>query len=192
MKTFIRSAAALLILLPGLALAHSGEGAHSGFAAGIAHPLGGLDHLLAMVAVGCWAAYLGGSARWQLPLAFVGAMLIGGGLGMAGLSVPAMEPMIVASSVVIGLALALAGRVPTALAAIGCGLFALFHGLAHGLEMPASGSAAGYAAGFALATLALHLAGLASGALSRKLAGHRLERWAGGAIALLGLGLSVT
>jgi urease accessory protein len=190
MKTLLRISLTLIAVLPSLALAHSGHGEAS-LASGFGHPLGGYDHLLAMVAVGIWAAYLGGSARFWVPASFVLALLIGGAMGMAGLSLPAIEPMILASSVAIGLALALAGRVPTVLAAAGCGLFAVFHGLAHGLEMPANGSAFGYAAGFALATILLHLAGLASGALSQKLAGRKLERWAGAAIALLGASLSI-
>lgn len=191
MKTLLRISLTLVAALPAMALAHSGHGEAS-LATGFAHPLGGYDHLLAMVAVGIWAAYLGGKARYWVPVSFVGALLFGGALGMAGFSLPAMEPMILASSVVIGLALALAGRVPTPLAAIGCALFAVFHGLAHGLEMPGSGSAFGYAAGFALATALLHLAGLASGVLSQKLAGRSLERWAGAAIALLGASLSIS
>ncbi|WP_108124066.1 HupE/UreJ family protein [Saccharospirillum mangrovi] len=190
MKTLNRILAAFLLTLPSLALAHTGEGAHGGFAAGVGHPLGGLDHLLAMVAVGCWAAHLGGKALWQLPVAFVGAMLLGGALGMLGVAVPMMEAMILASSVVIGLALAISGRLNSLIAASLCALFAIFHGAAHGLEMPNSGSAFGYALGFALATAVLHLTGLASGKLSQELAGRSLERWLGGAIAVAGLGLA--
>lgn len=183
-----RISAALFLVLPSLALAHSGAAEHSGFAAGIAHPLGGLDHLLAMIAVGCWAAHLGGKALWQLPAAFVGAMLIGGAIGMAGAVLPAIEPMIVASSVVIGLALAISGRLNSLTAAALCALFALFHGAAHGLEMPATGSAFGYALGFALATATLHGAGLLTAPISARL--PTLHRWLGVVIALAGLSLS--
>ena len=175
--------------LPTLALAHTGHGAESGFAAGLTHPIGGLDHILAMVAVGFWGAHLGGSARWQLPLAFVAAMLVGGGLGMAGIALPGVEPMILASSVVIGLALALSGKLSTGLAASLCAGFALFHGVAHGAEMPLAASALGYAGGFALATAGLHLTGLASGLAARRV--PNLHRWAGALIAASGLALSL-
>lgn len=175
---------------PTLALAHSGHGEVSSFATGFAHPLGGFDHLLAMVAVGFWGAHLGGSARWQLPLAFVAAMVLGGVVGMAGLSVPGVEPMIVASSVVIGLALALSGRLNTGVASALCAGFAVFHGVAHGTEMPLAASALGYAGGFALATAALHLTGLASGLAARRM--PTLHRWAGAAIAATGLALSLS
>jgi len=178
-----------LACLPTLALAHSGHVAESGFAAGLTHPLGGLDHILAMVAVGFWGAHLGGSARWQLPLAFIAAMLVGGVVGMAGIALPGVEPMILASSIVIGLALAISGKLNTGLAASLCAGFALFHGVAHGAEMPVASSALSYAAGFALATIALHLTGLASGLAARLV--PSLHRWAGAGIAAGGLALSL-
>ncbi len=180
--------AATLILVPSLALAHPGHDAENGFASGLNHPLGGLDHILAMIAVGFWGAHLGGAARWQLPLAFVLAMVAGGALGIAGVSLPGVEPMIIASSVVIGLALAMGGRLNTDVAAMLCASFALFHGAAHGLEMPAASSAIGYATGFALATAALHLTGFISGLAARLV--PNLHRWAGAAFALGGLMLS--
>lgn len=191
MKLLSRIFAVVLFALPGLAFAHNGDASHSHFAAGVLHPLSGLDHLLAMVAVGCFAASLGGKALWQLPTAFVAAMLIGGAIGMAGLALPAIEPMIVASSVVIGLALAIRGQMPTLWAAGLCASFAIFHGAAHGLEMPAAGSAFAYAVGFSLATAALHLAGLATGWLSQALVGKAGSPWLGAGIALAGLGLAV-
>ena len=181
-------------LVPGLALAHEGHADGTEFATGFAHPLGGLDHLLAMVAVGFWAAHLGGNARWQLPLVFVAAMVLGGILGMTGLVTPlltlATEPMILASSVVVGLMLAVNGKLSAPAAAMLCAGFAVFHGLAHGTEMPLGSSAMAYAVGFALATAALHGIGMLSGLTARVLPG--LYRWAGGFIALSGLALSVT
>ncbi|MEP4547398.1 MAG: HupE/UreJ family protein [Saccharospirillum sp.] len=181
-------------LLPGLALAHEGHTHASGFTAGLAHPIGGLDHLLAMVAVGFWAAHLGGNARWQLPLVFVVAMVLGGTLAMTGLVAPLLtlstEPMIMASSVVIGLVLAVNGKLNATAAAMLCAGFAVFHGLAHGNEMPLGSSAMAYAFGFVLATGALHGVGILSGLAARVLPG--LHRWAGGFIALSGLALSVT
>lgn len=181
-------------LLPGLALAHEDYSHATGFAAGLAHPLGGLDHLLTMVAVGFWAAHLGGNARWQLPLVFVVAMVLSGTLGMSGLVAPlltlATEPMILTSSVVIGLVLALNGKLNAIASGMLCASFAVFHGLAHGSEMPAGSSAVGYAIGFTLATTALHGIGLVSGLTARLLPG--LYRWAGGLLALSGLALSLS
>ncbi|WP_236461580.1 HupE/UreJ family protein, partial [Pseudomonas syringae] len=118
-----------LLLVPTLALAHPGHG-DNGLIAGISHPLGGLDHLLAMLAVGLWAAQQQGAARWALPCTFVGTMLIGGVLGFEGLNLPALESGIAASVLALGLAVALAVRPPLALAVAATALFALFHGVA--------------------------------------------------------------
>lgn len=149
-----------LLLSPALAFAHPGHGAN-GLMAGIGHPLGGLDHLLAMLAVGLWAAQQQGAARWALPCTFVGTLLIGGLLGFAGLNLPARESAIAASVLALGLAVALAVRPPLSLAIAATALFALFHGVAHGLELPEMSSPWAYAAGFVAATAALHAAGYA-------------------------------
>lgn len=149
-----------LLLVPTLALAHPGHG-DNGLIAGISHPIGGLDHLLAMLAVGLWAAQQHGSARWALPCTFVGTMLIGGVLGFEGLNLPALESGIAASVLALGLAVALAVRPPLALAVAATALFALFHGVAHGLELPEMSSPWAYAAGFVAATAALHALGYA-------------------------------
>jgi len=149
------------LMLPTAALAHTGHEAGS-LASGMMHPVGGLDHVLAMVAVGLWAAQTGGRALWAAPLAFVGAMLAGGAMGMGGIGFPAVEPMILASIVVLGAVVALAARVPLVPALAVIALFGVAHGHAHGAEGPATGMAA-YAAGFALATAVLHGAGLALG-----------------------------
>ena len=151
---------AIAILLPGAALAHAGGRVESGLAAGLMHPLGGADHLLAMVAVGLWAGQLGGRARWALPLGFVSAMLAGGALGMAGLGGLAVEPMILASVILLGAAAALALRLPMPVALAAVALFGAAHGHAHGAEAPAAGLVS-YAAGFALITTALHGLGIA-------------------------------
>ena len=140
--------AVALLLTPALAFAHPGHG-DSGLVAGISHPIGGLDHLLAMLAVGLWAAQQQGAARWALPCTFVGTMLIGGLLGFEGLELPALESGIAASVLALGLAVAATA------------LFALFHGVAHGLELPDMSSPWAYAAGFVVATAALHAAGYA-------------------------------
>jgi urease accessory protein len=146
-----------LLLAPAAAFAHPGHG--TGLIAGIAHPLTGMDHLLAMIAVGLWAAQQQGAARWALPCTFVGTMLIGGVLGFAGLQLPALESGIAASVLALGLAVALAVRPPLVLAVMATALFALFHGVAHGLELPEMSSPWTYAAGFVAATAVLHAAG---------------------------------
>ena len=136
------------------ALAHPGDHA-GGFAHGFAHPFAGLDHLLAMVAVGLWAARFSGLPRWILPLAFVSFMALG-----TGLALPMVEPMIAASVLVLGLGAALGRRLPVAAGAALTALFALYHGQAHFAEMPADASLAGFALGMLSATALLHGAGL--------------------------------
>jgi urease accessory protein len=153
-------ATAALLLAPALAFAHPGHG-DNGLVAGMSHPLGGLDHLLAMLAVGLWAAQQKGAARWALPCTFVGTMLIGGLLGFEGLALPALENGIATSVLALGLAVALAVRPPLLMAMAATALFALFHGVAHGLELPEMSSPWAYAAGFVGATAALHAAGYA-------------------------------
>ena len=180
-------AAAALLLTPALAFAHPGHG-DNGLLAGISHPIGGLDHLLAMLAVGLWAAQQQGAARWALPCTFVGAMLFCGVLGFEGLSLPALESGIAASVLALGLAVALAVRPALSLAVGATALFALFHGVAHGLELPEMSSPWTYAGGFVIATAALHAAGYA---LVRVLphAAAPLVRLAGAASAATGVWL---
>ena len=149
-----------LFLTPALAFAHPGHG-DSGLMAGLAHPVFGLDHLLAMLAVGLWAAQQSGAARWVLPLTFVGTMLLGGLLGFNGLEIPLMETGIAASVLAFGLLVAVAARLPMIVSVILTALFALTHGVAHGLELPELASPLGYAAGFVVATATLHAIGYA-------------------------------
>jgi urease accessory protein len=176
------------------AFAHLSPGEHGSFLAGATHPLFGTDHVLAMVAVGLWAALLGGRALWLVPSAFVGTMLVGFLLAMAGAPLPFVEPTILASVVVIGLLVAVALPVPVWGSMGVVGFFALFHGFAHGGEMGAAG-AFEYAAGFAVATAMLHLVGLAAGLTLGKLLGGRtgmvVTRVAGGLTALGGLWLAL-
>lgn len=148
-----------LMGMPALAFAHPGH--DGGLLAGVSHPLGGLDHLLAMVAVGLWAAQQTGKARWALPCTFLAAMLVGGGLGFAGIAVPGLETGIAASVLALGLAVALAVRPALPLAVLATAAFALCHGMAHGLELPAMASAWSYAVGFIAATALLHATGYA-------------------------------
>lgn len=154
-KTLI--AAATLGAASGTALAHPGHEVAS-FATGFAHPFGGLDHLLAMFAVGLYAARQPGAARWALPGGFVLAMLAGAGLGAAGVAMPAVESGIALSVLLLGLMIALAARLPLAASLPMVAAFALFHGFAHHAEKGGAALAV-YAMGFALATAVLHAAG---------------------------------
>ncbi len=149
-----------LCVLPAFAIAHPGHD-ESGLMAGVVHPLTGMDHLLAMFAVGLWAAQQKGTARWILPVTFVGCMLLGGLLGFDGFAVPYLETGIAASVLAFGLLVAVAARPPTYVALATTGLFGLAHGVAHGLELPDMSSPVAYAIGFVAATSALHAAGYA-------------------------------
>jgi urease accessory protein len=153
--------ALMSVAFSGVASAHPGHG--GGLLAGIAHPLLGLDHVLAMVAVGVWAYQLGGRAKWLVPASFVALMAVAGAAGMAGIAMPMVEGGIATSVLILGLLIAFAVRVTPAFAAVIVALFAIFHGVAHGAEMPALGSAWQYALGFVPATAALHGLGLALG-----------------------------
>ena len=178
------SLALLLFSAPSVALAHPAHDAAT-FLSGAAHPLGGFDHVLAMLAVGLMAAQLGGRALWALPLAFVGTMLAGGALGFAGLALPAVEPAILASVILLGALVAMAARLPLAALVPMVATFGLAHGWAHGAAGPATGLAL-YAGGFALATALLHGAGIA---LGRGLTAQAI-RGLGGAAAVAGLALA--
>lgn len=179
---FVRAASSILLLgaLPTLAYAHPGEA--GGLAHGLAHPFSGLDHLCAMVAVGLWAAQMGGRAAWLVPLSFVSVMALGGLLGMAAIAVPFAETGIVMSLLVLGMLIAAAVRLPLALSAMVVGVFALFHGYAHGAEMSPAASALAYALGFMSASALLHLSGYAFGVAIRA----NLLRFAGAAVAMTG------
>jgi urease accessory protein len=169
------------------AFAHTGEGGAGGFLPGLAHPLFGPDHVIAMVAVGMWGAFLGPPAIWLLPIVFPLVMAAGGVLGIVGVPLPAVETGIAASAIVLGLMVAFAARPPLWIAAVLVGAFAIFHGYAHGKELPDDANALAFSAGFVIATGALHLAGIAFGLLARWPAGRLVVRGAGGAIALAGL-----
>lgn len=173
-------------LFAGSAMAHTGVGSVHGFTAGLTHPLFGLDHLTAMVAVGLWAGLVGGKARFAYPAAFVVTMVLAGVWGMSGAPLPGVEIGIGLSVVVLGLAIAFNLAPPLAAGIAVCAVFAIFHGHAHGAELPEDASGLSYAAGFVLATATLHGVGLV---LATLLASHapRLARFAGGAMAVAGV-----
>ncbi|WP_416798743.1 nickel permease HupE [Ciceribacter azotifigens] len=184
-----RTAIALALLaLPGIAEAHIGLHA-DGTLAGLGHPFSGLDHILAMVAVGFWASTLGGSARWIVPSAFVAVMALGGVMGIYGIGLPMVETGIALTVAALGLLVAFDIKVPTPVAAAIVGVCALFHGHAHGTELPGMSSAAGYVAGFMAATILLHLIGIGLAYLRFGKAGQVVGRLAGAAVALAGAAL---
>ena len=168
------------------ALAHVGDHA-SGLAGGLAHPFSGLDHVLAMVAVGLWASQLERPANWILPLTFPVVMAFGAFLGASGLMLPYAEPAIAASVLVFGAVIALALKPSLTVSAVLIALFALFHGYSHGVEAPAQGSVLAYDAGFIVATLALHAIGFAIGAAANHAPVRYVARTAGAAIAAIGV-----
>ncbi|ODT69615.1 MAG: protein hupE [Pelagibacterium sp. SCN 63-23] len=172
------------------AFAHLDPGEHGSFAAGFSHPLFGLDHILAMIAVGLWAAQQGGRAVWLVPGAFVGTMAVGFALAIAGVPLPFVEPVILASVIFIGIAIALALPIPTPAVAAMVGFFAFFHGHAHGGELGEAG-AWEFAIGFIIATALLHAAGIAAGLLLSRVSGKLLTRIAGAATALGGVWLAL-
>jgi urease accessory protein len=189
--------AIMLAVLSTSAEAHT-FGLHgAGFASGFVHPLSGLDHLLAMVTVGIWAAQRGGKAIWLMPLTFMTAMLAGGVLGMLQVGLPAVELGIAASLVLFGSLVALALRPALGVGMLMVSTFAVFHGHAHGLEMPEASIPVMYAVGFIAATALLHAIGVGVAYLSLmrgglKNAGNLFLRMAGGAVAGYGLLVAVS
>lgn len=175
-----------LLVLAAQAGAHTGEGIDTGFASGFWHPIYGWDHVVAMVAVGLWGAFLGAPAIWILPVVFPLVMAVGGALGVMGVPIPLIETGIALSGVVLGLLIAFAVRAPIWVAAVIVGVFAIFHGHAHGTELPEAFSPYGYAVGFVIGTGLLHMAGIALGFLTGSGAGRMAVRGTGGVIALVG------
>lgn len=179
---------ALALLAPAApALAHVQGSVAGGFASGFVHPLLGFDHVIAMVAVGLWGAFLGQPAIWMLPVVFPLVMAMGGALGVVGVPVPGVEVGIALSAVVLGAMVLLAAKPPLWVAALMVGVFAVFHGHAHGTELPTSASPLAYSLGFVVATGLLHLSGIAFGVLVRWRAGRVAVRLGGAGIAAGGL-----
>jgi urease accessory protein len=175
-----------VLVLTQPALAHEQAGVAGGLSSGLLHPLTGIDHLIAMVAVGIWGAQLGAPAIWVLPITFPLVMAFGGVLGVLRVPLPMPEVAVALSALVLGAAVAIRLRVPFAAAAVVAGLFAIFHGHAHGVELPSAANPLAYGVGFVVATGLLHLCGIAIGTLSRWPAGARLIQGFGVAIAALG------
>ncbi len=191
MYTKIAKTAALglaALLAPTLAFAHPGLHSGSGLIQGFAHPISGLDHILAMVAVGLLAFQLGGRALWLLPVTFVLVMAGGGALGAAGIEVPAIEVGIALSVVVLGAIVAGNIKMPCALAMGMVGFFAILHGHAHGAEMVQGVNGVVYAAGFMTATAVLHVLGISAGFLTTRV-GPVAIRTAGGVAVVAGIGM---
>jgi urease accessory protein len=194
MKRLLQPALLAIFLAPTAAIAHTGVGDTSGFMHGFMHPLGGLDHQLAMILVGIFAYQLGGRALWLVPLTFVGVMALGGFLGVAGVRVPFIEAGIALSVIVLGAIVAFGARIPVAVAMGIVGLFAIFHGHAHGSEMPLDASGVAYGLGFMLATAILHAVGIGIGFLigmTSKTLGNNVYRVAGGLASLAGIAILV-
>ena len=182
------AAFAYLLVSPALVFAHVGQGDVSGgFLAGLDHPVMGLDHVVAMVAVGIWGAQLPAPAIWVLPVTFPLVMSFGGVLGGLAVPIPGIEIGIAASAIVLGAMVAFAARPPLWVAAVIVGIFAIFHGYAHGAELPESVNAISYAMGFVVATGSLHALGILIGVINKWQAGAKCLRAGGVLIALCGI-----
>lgn len=181
----IGSAVALWLIFAD-ASAHAGHGVGGGFGAGLLHPILGLDHVAAMVAVGIWGAFLGKKAVWLLPVVFPVIMAFGAFLGIAGVGLPGIEIGIASSALVLGLLILFAVKAPLWLAGILVGIFAIFHGYAHGAELPHTASAFAFGSGFVIATGLLHLGGIAIGLLIKLPKGTLVVRATGLLIAVAG------
>jgi len=177
----------LLALAPAAAWAHEQTGQAAGFLAGLAHPVAGMDHVLAMIAVGLWGAVLGPPAIWVLPVAFPLVMALGGVLGLLGIPLPGVEVGIAVSAIVLGTMVLAEARPPLWIATAIVAVFAIFHGHAHGRELPEGTSALLYSLGFVVATGLLHAVGILLGVAHRWSAGRQAVRIAGGGVACAGL-----
>ena len=180
------SAIVMLMAMHGSAFAHPGHWGAGDFAGGASHPLLGFDHVLAMVAVGIWAAQLGGRALWALPVSFMAVMSVGVVGGISGVPLSGVEALIQLSVAALGIAVVCGSGTPVSLAAVLVGGFAIFHGHAHGTELPSQAQPLPVCAGILLATLSLHLVGIAAALLTHRIGTGQLTRVAGSAIAVTG------
>ena len=190
MRKLVLATVGILTFLPSISYAHEGSG--GGFMAGLTHPVLGFDHLLAMLSVGILSAQMGGRAIWRVPLTFVLVMLGGGVLGINGVPMISVELGIAFSVLALGVAIALERKLPTLLAMVFVGFFAIFHGHAHGTEMPSLSKPLFYACGFVVGTAGIHVAGVLVGIIAERLKdGGQLLRYAGAGIAGVGFHLIV-
>lgn len=180
-----------IAVLPSAAMAHTGVGSTSGLVAGLSHPLGGLDHLMAMLAVGLWAGQAGGRSLWAIPVAFVLAMVFGGVAANAGIAIPFVEQGILMSVIVSGFLVAAAVRMPLLVSTMVAGGFALFHGYAHGAEMPLAAGFVSYSVGFVLASSLLVATGVVAANVLKRMSWNRIGQGAGALIALAGSYLAI-
>lgn len=178
---------AAFLLCPATAFAHQEGGQALGLLSGLRHPVSGLDHVLAMIAVGLWGAQLGAPAIWLLPVAFPMVMALGGAMGLLGLSIPGVEIGIAISAIALGAMVLLEARPPLPAALLIVGFFAVFHGHAHGTELPEGASGLLYSVGFVVATGCLHGVGIAIGTIHRWPQGRLALRVGGALVSLAGL-----
>jgi urease accessory protein len=177
----------VILLVPGNASAHVRSGDAVGFVTGLLHPISGLDHVLAMIAVGLWGAQLGHPAVWLLPVTFPIVMALGGMLGLMGVPLPGIEIGIAASAIILGIAVMREMRPRLPVAAVVVALFAIFHGHAHGTELPEGETGLLYSMGFVVATGTLHATGVGIGLAHKWPWGQRVLKLAGGGVAFAGL-----
>ena len=182
-----RALALLTIAASSPAFAHVQAGQATGFLTGFLHPVSGLDHVLAMIAVGLWGAQLGAPAIWLLPVTFPIVMALGGFLALVGVPLPGVEIGIAASAILLGACVMGERKPPLYVAAALVAIFAIFHGHAHGTELPPGQSGLLYSLGFVIATGCLHAIGIAIGAVHRWPAGQVALRVAGGSVGLAGV-----
>ena len=182
----VLTAAALVSAVAAPAAAHDGTGLAGGLVAGFTHPLSGPDHMLAMISVGLWGAFLGRPLIYALPMIFPTVMALGAGMGMIGVPFPPVEVGIALSVLTLGLLILFAARAPVPVACAIVAAFGLFHGYAHGIELPSAADPIGYSAGFVLCTGLLHLAGIAIGLIKSSSLGTLALRGAGGIVAVFG------
>ena len=187
LKFFVSSLLFLLIISEPVFAHADAASLKGGFMSGFMHPISGLDHVVAMVAVGLWGAFLGRPAIWVLPVVFPLVMAFGGALGVAGVPIPHIETGIALSGVILGLVVLFAVKPPMWIAAIIVGAFAIFHGHAHGTELPNAANPLIYSVGFVIGTGLLHLAGIAIGELKPLFNGW-IVRAGGAVVAIIGLG----
>ncbi len=186
LRAAVRGVMAALVIVSVPAAAHTGTGLAGGFQSGFLHPFSGFDHLLAMVSVGLWGAFLGRPLIVALPVIFPTVMAIGGVMGIAGVPLPPVEIGIAVSVLVLGAMIAGKVRAPVWLASLIVAVFAIFHGYAHGKELPSAADPVGYSAGFVLATGMLHVVGIGIGLIADRPGGATVVRGLGALVMITG------